>query len=169
MNTPPKTIFEGNSIAVRAGPEWKVRLFSAPGVEGFVLTPAEAFKAQLDAMADGRDPMCSVSLQLLRNYPGSLGSLIDAEIERRKRLDPALTIEGLQCQEDAAECSCLIHYNALYPLDSPRAERQRFSLHCALSKRPEGILRLDVRARDFFIQQAMTAAWIILGTVILKP
>ncbi|HOC54146.1 MAG TPA: hypothetical protein PKI20_00845 [Verrucomicrobiota bacterium] len=168
MNTPPRPTIEANSLALRAGPEWKARFFSAPGAEGVVLTPTEAFKAQLEASTAGGDPVCSISLQLLRDYPATLGSLLDAEIKRRRGLDPALTIESLQCTPDAPECSCLIHYNALYPIDSPRAERLRFSLHCALSKRPEGVLRLDVRARDFFIHRAMAEASAILRTVVIK-
>lgn len=168
LNMLPESTIEGNSISLVAGSEWRSRSFSAAEAEGIVLTPTEAFRAELEATNNGRDPVFSVSVQLLRDRPENLVSLLEAKVEMRKKLDPTLTIESQHCEPNSPECSCLIHYSMLYPLNSPLAKRLIFSLHCTFVKCPAGVLRYDVRARDFYIRQAISIASPIFRTVVVK-
>jgi len=160
---------DANFISVVHEPKWSARIYRDGKKEGIVLTPGEQFSDELQSSNGGSNPVCAMSVAYFMGCQISARSLLNAEIEKRKMIE-AKGIVATRTLPDSNEddASCLINYTLLYPLNDPKAERLPFAVRYRFVKRETGVLRFEVRARDFFIERATEAATEIFESVAIK-
>jgi hypothetical protein len=157
-------------ISLVHDPKWNARIYRDGNEEGIVLTPGKQLTDDLQTSNGGRDPVCALSVVYCVGCQASVHSLLDAEIEKHKKNNSNSSFDRqTPADPNEEETSCLINYTLLFPLNDPRAKRLGFAVHYRFVKRERGVLRFEVRARDFFIKPATEAATALFTSVVIKP